>query len=95
MNPDLVIERIGIVDAVLAKRKGSDVKYLEANIRFHTDLDSDYNYGEDKRIDNISVAFPVSTGINPGDVVELTLRVTSPLGARFAPALTAGVDDSE
>ncbi len=92
MNPDTVITRIGIIDGVKAMRKGKEVKHLVAKMRFETDLEGAY-YGDDDKVDEIEVSFPVSSGINPGDLIELTVRVTSPTTARFVPALTVGADD--
>ncbi len=88
-NPDTVITRIGIIDAVKAMRKGSDVKHIVATLRFETDLAGTY-YGEENKVDEMLVSFPVGEAVNPGDLVELTVRVTSPFGARFAPALPVG-----
>lgn len=89
---EMQLERIGIVDGVTAHRKDGNVSYLVAKLRFETDEKGIY-YGDKNRVDNLEVAFPVGSPVNPGDLVELNLRVSSPFGARFAPALEAGSSD--
>ena len=87
------ISRTGVVDKVQAKRRKGEVVYLEALIRFETGLVSSYDYTQDIRIDEISVAFGPLAGINPGDLVQMDLVIQSPLTQRFAPALEASVTD--
>ena len=90
------ISRTGVVDRVQAKRRKGEVVYLEAMIRFKTGLVSSYDYTQDIRIDEISVAFGPLAGVNPGDLVQMDLVIQSPLTQRFAPMLEAGtVDDDD
>lgn len=89
------ILRIGIVDGVRARRKSGEVKSLAITARFETDLDTIYNYGDDRvEVDNIEFSVPASSGINPGDLVTLDIRFQSPEGQRFQPALEASTEES-
>lgn len=89
------ISRVGIVDGVRAKRKGEEVVYLMATIRFETELVNELSYSSDKnRIDTVDIAFPVNAGVNPGDVVTMDI-VTQTMIDRFMPALEAGTTEDE
>ena len=90
------IQRIGIVDAVKAKRKDSseqrEVMFLTATVRFETELETGANYGDKHRTDVVEIAVGAREGVNPGDLVAMTLTFTSPTGQRFQPALEVGED---
>lgn len=84
------IIRVGIVDGVKARRKSGEVLSLAITVRFETELQSIYNYGDDKvEIDDVQFSVPATSGINPGDLVTLDVRFQSPEGQRFQPALEA------
>ena len=84
------INRIGIVDAVEARRKDGQVAYLVANIRFETEIANEFGYGEKQRVDNLAIALGTGENVNPGDVVILNVSFKNPMGQRFQPALEVG-----
>ena len=87
------IERTGIVEAVKAMRKDNkDVKYLAVNVRFETELKGTY-YNEDIKIDSVDLSVSPLSGVNPGDVVAMTIDITNPLGQRFVPALEVSTNE--
>jgi hypothetical protein len=90
------VSRAGIVDAVQAKRKNSEVVSLAATVRFETMLVNEYAYGDNEtRIDEVVFHVPPAEGINPGDVVVMDLTFKSPFGQRFVPALTMNEDSED
>ena len=93
---ETTIERAGIVEGVSARRKNSEVVSLAVTVRFDTMLMDSYAYGENStQIDEVTFSVPPNSGINPGDVIVMTLGSKSPFGQRFVPALTVGEDDEE
>lgn len=94
------ISRAGIVDAVSARRRNSEVVSLAVNVRFETMLVDRYAYGDSStQTDEVVFSVPPNSGINPGDVVVMELSFKSPFGQRFVPALSVGdeeaIDDEE
>ena len=89
------IYRAGIVEGVKAQRKNETVEYLAATIRFETELKGTY-YGEENRVDDITVAVAANEGVNPGDAVVMSLQFKSPFdGKRFQPALEVSEDPTD
>jgi hypothetical protein len=82
------VSRVGIVDAVQAKRKNSEVVSLAVTVRFETMLVNEYSYSDETRTDEVIFHVPPAEGVNPGDVVVMGLSFKSPFGQRFVPALT-------
>jgi hypothetical protein len=95
VSESTIVSRVGIVDAVAARRDSGEVKYLVASVRFETEIEDEYSYSDKKRVDNVDIAVPVAAGVNPGDVVELHVQFISPFGQRFQPALTVSESDEE
>jgi hypothetical protein len=90
------VSRAGIVEAVQAKRKNSEVVSLAVTVRFETMLVNEYAYSDnDTRIDEVMFHVPPAEGINPGDVAVMTLDFKSPFGQRFVPALTMNEPEGE
>ena len=92
------VSRAGIVEAVQAKRKNSEVVSLAITVRFETMLVNEYAYSDQEtRIDEVIFHVPPAEGVNPGDVAVMDLSFKSPFGQRFVPALTMNevVDDDE
>ena len=89
------IIRTGIVDGVTARRKGNgDVTSLAIQVRFETELDTTYNYGDQKlQVDDITLSVAPGSPINPGNIVTLDISFLPPDGDRFVPALTVGATD--
>jgi hypothetical protein len=84
------INRIGIVDAVEARRKDGQVVYLVASVRFETEIANEFGYGEKQRVDNLAIALGVGDNVNPGDIVTFNATFTPPMAQRFQPALEVG-----
>ena len=90
MNEDYLLERIGIVDGLTAKRRKKEVTSLEAKVRFDTELESSNEWSSEPITDTVLINLPPGVDVNPGDLVHLSLRVTKPFGQRFVPALEMG-----
>lgn len=89
------IVRAGIVDKVEAVRNNSgEVLRLALKVRAETEYQEIY-YSDKKHVDEISVSVPVDAGINPGDLVSITMTFANPVGQRFAPALEVSNDNDE
>jgi len=82
----------GIVDSIKAVRGREDkVLHLEATIHVKHNFTDRYS-------DNVTTKWilpiVVSDEVNAGDIVLLTINIDSPIGKRFAPALTASSNDT-
>ena len=82
------IDRAGIVEGVKARRKNTEVVSLAVTVRFETMLVDSYAYSDDTVVDEVVFSVPPNSGVNPGDVVVMSLGFKSPFGQRFVPALT-------
>lgn len=91
----MIIERVGIINGVSAKRNNSteNVVFLQAEVRLVTDLPTEYSYDDKTRTDVMNISFPVSSGIQAGDVITVTVETASPVGERFPAALEASVSE--
>ena len=89
------IIRTGIVDGVTARRTGSgEVTSLAIKVRFETELNTTYNYGDQKlEVDEVTFSVAPGSPINPGNIVTLDISFIPPDGDRFVPALTVGATD--
>ena len=90
------VARVGIVDRVAAYRIRDEVTYLAVTVRFETPFKGS-SYSDEKKVDNVEIAMPPDSGVNPGDVVSLSLGFKSPFGQRFNLALEAtnGEEDDD
>ena len=82
----------GIVDKVRAVRRRGEVSYVEATV--HIKMGEDYKgtYGDSVTLD-LAVPLPVTTEVNPGDVVSVNFSFVNPFGRRFVGALTVGNEE--
>ncbi|RLA44345.1 MAG: hypothetical protein DRR06_09915 [Gammaproteobacteria bacterium] len=82
----------GIVDKVRAVRRRDEVSYIEATV--HIKMGEEYKgtYGDSVTLD-LPVPLPVTTEVNPGDVVSVSFSFTNPFGHRFVGALTVGNEE--
>lgn len=93
MSPDNYYNQAGIVDKVRAVRgSNEEVKYLEATIRIDHGTEFESRYGGNVTSD-LPIAIPVTSSVNPGDLVQVTFQFANPYGQRFAPALEASTDE--
>jgi len=93
---ETVIERAGIVEGVKARRKNTEVVSLAVTVRFETMLVDSYAYGNtETQTDEVIFSLPPDSGVNPGDVVVMSLAMKSPFGQRFVPALTVSNEEDD
>ena len=91
MNQGSTINLAGTVDKVRAIRHNEEVTYLIATVHVAFDKDDGFvgTYGGDVTAD-LDIPIDVRSGINPGDLVVLTMGVVPPHTQRFVPALEVG-----
>jgi len=88
------LTRAGIVDRVEAVRKSGEVLRLNVKVRVETEYSTQY-YNDDKHIDEMVFSLPVDSGVNPGDLVSISMQFANPIGQRFQPALEASTVDED
>ena len=89
------LSRAGIVDRVEAVRNNAgEVLRLNLKVRAETEFQQLY-YKNEKHVDELTFSVPVDSGINPGDLVAISMQFANPIGQRFVPALEASTVEDE
>lgn len=96
MSQGSTINLAGVIDKVRAIRKDEQVQYLIATVHVAFDKDDGFvgSYGGQVTAD-LDIPIDVRSGINPGDLVVLTMGVVPPHTQRFVPALEVGEPDED
>lgn len=96
MNQGSTINLAGVIDKVRANRNNSEVTHLIATVHVEFSKDDGFigMYGGNVTAD-LDIPIDVRSGINPGDLVVMTMGVVPPHTQRFVPALEVGNDKAE
>ena len=91
MNQGSTINLAGTIDKVRAIRHNEEVTYLVATVHVAFNKDDGFvgTYGGEVTAD-LDIPIDIRSGINPGDLVVLTMGVVPPHTQRFVPALEVG-----
>jgi len=93
--------RQGMVKTVTVREYEDEAKYLKVTIKAPTDLPIagwvSSSSKTSRHVDEIQMAVPLDTILNPGDVVAIHVQINAPYaeGNRFLPALEVGDTESD